>query len=118
MKRAFDKARSFKDRSPGPTLEECEADAIDDGTLRGYQHDESEIQVFESLSYSDERQQWLARFRVLAHPDRPSIELTHSEVLSAGRVFLALDTKPSQCLKATAAFSARLDRATQKLTLG
>jgi hypothetical protein len=120
MSRAFDAAKSFFESSQVPTSnhptpEELEAEAIDDRHLHGYQHDERELQVFEGLHYSRERQEWLARFQLVAHPARPHIDLTHAQVLNGGRTLLEWDTKPSQCLRASRAFSARLDRAVQKL---
>jgi hypothetical protein len=120
VKRAFDTVRSlFESRqaltSEPPTPEELEAEAIDNGKRYGYQHDEREIQIFKGLYYSPERQEWLAQFQLIAHPDSPYINLSHAQVLSGGRTLLEWDTKPSQCLKASSAFCARLDRAARKL---
>jgi hypothetical protein len=112
MKRAFDQRRPTVAKSDTLTPEELEAAALDDRKLHGYKHDEREIQVFQDLRYSGEQQQWLARFRIVAHPDHPFMELTHSEVLSAGRTLLAMGTKPSQCLRASRALSAKINGAT------
>lgn len=124
MKRTFKPTQSFAGDSQAEPrgikqtalLEELEAEAIDDGKLHGYKHDEREIQIFEGLHYSPKHRQWIARFRIIAHPKGPPLELTHAEVLTAGRTLLALNTKPSQCLKASRAFSAKLNCAAQGLT--
>lgn len=100
------------------TLEQEEAEAIDDGKLHGCSLDEREIHIFTGLRYSPEKCQWLARFQNAIRADWPPQELTHAQVLELGRSWMALQTKPSQCFRAAAAFNARLDREVQRLKLG
>jgi len=100
------------------TLEQEQAEAIDDGKLHGCSQDEKEIHAFTGLCYSPERHKWLARFQNAIRADWPPQDLTHAEVLELGRSWIVMQTKPSQCFRAAAAFNAHLDREVQKLKLG
>lgn len=84
-------------------------DATDD--LCGYDNDEGMVlSTFEELDYSTEDKEWLARFLPVNknEPDAP-VRLTYAEVSFAGSILEACNIRPSQCLKALAAFHKRYD---------
>ena len=94
------------------------AEALDDGALGEYDRDERDSVSFEKLHYAPERQEWLARF-IPAHPetsaDPTPVDVTYTIVEAAYSMLHRANTKPSQALKALAAFHKRFDIEVAKL---
>ena len=95
------------------------AKVIDDGDLEGYVRDERDGALFESLHYSPERREWLARFvpvvgaiegNAISH-----VDLTYAQVELGYCILHDCNTKPSQALKALAAFHEHYDIEAAKL---
>ncbi len=96
-------------------LAEFDADRFHDGGQLGdyYICDERDLETFESIVFSTERDRWVARF--IAPPGKPSAleysEATYVEVLNFARLLHHNRIKPSESFRALAHLDAMLDRA-------
>ncbi len=82
-----------------------------------YRMDERSLERFQGLHYSKDRGIWMARF--VAPPGRksalPHAEATFTEVLAFAKLLNACQVKPSESVRALAAFEAKFDREAAKL---